>query len=178
MLAFRAGRRAAVRFAAAAVSTAAVLVMAAAPALLLKPGAFFQNTVLFPLGLTRQLTPATSPLPGHLLASTGSAGHLAAIILLIAVGLAFATSLVLRPARNVSAATLRLALGLTLMFALAPATRFGYFAYPAALLGWLALNGYSRGHAEPAGLTGRSDVRHESVVGDSRLLSSSRLLSV
>jgi hypothetical protein len=145
MLAFRAGRRAAVRFAAAAVSTAAVLVMAAAPALLLKPGAFFQNTVLFPLGLTRQLTPATSPLPGHLLASTGSAGHLAAIILLVAVGLAFATSLVLRPARNVSAATLRLALGLTLMFALAPATRFGYFAYPAALLGWLALNGYSRG---------------------------------
>jgi hypothetical protein len=63
MLAFRAGRRAAVRFAAAAVSTAAVLVMAAAPALLLKPGAFFQNTVLFPLGMTRQLTPATSPLP-------------------------------------------------------------------------------------------------------------------
>jgi hypothetical protein len=166
MLAFRDGRRAAVRFAAAAVGTAAVLVVAAAPALMLTPGAFLQNTVLFPLGLTRQLTPATSPLPGHLLASTGSAGHLAAIILLAAVGLAFGTSLVLRPPRTVPAATVRLALGLTLMFTLAPATRFGYFAYPIALLGWLALNRYWGSPAEPAAASAGSDMQDQAVAGD------------
>jgi hypothetical protein len=33
----------------------------------------------------------------------------------------------------------RLALGYTIVFALAPATRWGYFAYPLGLLGWLFL---------------------------------------
>jgi hypothetical protein len=32
-----------------------------------------------------------------------------------------------------------LALGLALMFALSPATRFGYLAYPLGLLVWIAL---------------------------------------
>jgi hypothetical protein len=41
----------------------------------------------------------------------------------------------------VRAADRRVALCLTLMFVLAPATRWGYFAYPVALLGWLALAG-------------------------------------
>ena len=34
-------------------------------------------------------------------------------------------------------ATWRLIIGLTLMFTLAPATRFGYYIYPAGLLAWL-----------------------------------------
>src|SRR5258708_30012604 len=62
-----------------------------------------------------------------------------AMILLIASGLAIAASLVTRPPADPPAAARRLALGLALMFALSPATRFGYFAYPLGLYGWIAL---------------------------------------
>jgi hypothetical protein len=148
MLASRDGARAAARFSIASVATAAALVVAMAPALLIRPSGFLQNTVLFPLGATRQHTPAASPLPGHLLAGTGSAGHAAAIGLLIAAGLAVAASLVVRPPADTRAATWRLAIGLALLFALAPAARFGYFAYPGALLGWLAITARSRAGAE------------------------------
>ena len=48
--------------------------------------------MLFPLGLTKHKTPAASPLPGHLLADTGLAGHWMAVGLLAAAGLAFAAS--------------------------------------------------------------------------------------
>jgi hypothetical protein len=116
-----------------------VLVAAFAPALLAHPGALVQNVVLFPLGLTQHKTPAASPVPGHMLAGLGPAGHAAAIGLLIAAAVGVGASLVLRPPADVRAATIRLAVGLVLLFALAPASRFGYFAYPIALLGWLAL---------------------------------------
>ena len=139
LLVARDGSRAAARFVAAAVVTGAALVAATAPALLTKPGALLQNTVLFPLGLTQHKTPAASPLPGHVLASFGHAGHSAAVGLLVAAGVAVAVSLVVRPPLDVRAAALRLAIGLALMFALAPAARFGYFAYPLALLAWSAL---------------------------------------
>jgi hypothetical protein len=139
LLVARDGPRAAARFAAAAVVTGAGLVAATAPALLTKPGALLQNTVLFPLGLTQHKTPAASPLPGHLLASFGHAGHLAAVGLLVAAGIGVAVSLVVRPPADVPAAARRLAIGLALMFALAPAARFGYFGYPLALLAWSAL---------------------------------------
>jgi len=141
MIAARDGRRAAARFAATAVTAAAILAAALAPAAGAAPAALAQNTLAFPLGLTRARTPAQSPLPGHLLATLGPAGHLAAIILLITAGLAIAASLITHPPADAPAAARRLALGLTLMFALSPATRFGYFAYPAGLYGWLALSG-------------------------------------
>jgi phosphatidylinositol alpha-1,6-mannosyltransferase len=99
-----------------------------------------QNTVLFPLGLTSIKTPAASPLPGHLLAMIGPAGQAVAVGLLIAVGAAVAVSLVVRPPRDGRGAVVRLAVGLAMMFALSPATRFGYFAYPVGLVGWLALS--------------------------------------
>jgi hypothetical protein len=141
MIAARDGRRAAARFAAAAITAAAILTVVLAPAAVAAPAALIQNTVAFPLGLTHARTPAQSPLPGHLLASLGPAGHLTAIILLIAAGLAIAASLMTHPAADTAAAARRLALGLSLMFALSPATRFGYFAYPVGLYGWLALCG-------------------------------------
>ncbi|MGO9055480.1 MAG: hypothetical protein ACLQID_26530 [Streptosporangiaceae bacterium] len=144
MLAARDGARAAVRFAAAAVVAAAALVAVFAPAVLARPAGLMQNLVLFPLGLTKAQTPAASPLPGHLLAMTGPVGDLAAICLLIAAGLAVGASLVLRPPADGQAAALRLAIGLSLLFALSPATRFGYFAYPIGLCGWVVL---SRGAA-------------------------------
>src|SRR5262249_20599011 len=79
-------------------------------------------------------SPAASPLPGHLLATTGHTGHLIAVGLLILAGVIIATLLVYRPPRDVASAAWYLIIGLTLMFVLAPATRFGYFIYPAALL--------------------------------------------
>ena len=98
-----------------------------------------QNSVLFPLGLTHDKTPAESLLPGHLLTAMGSAGHVLSVGLLLAAALAIAVSLVIRPPRDVPAAAWRLAIGLALIFLLGPDVRFGYFIYPLGLLGWLAL---------------------------------------
>ncbi len=78
MFAARDGARAAGRFIAAAVVTAGVLVAALAPAALTSlrgADALVQNSVLFPLGLTRFKTPAESLLPGHLLTSMGTASR-------------------------------------------------------------------------------------------------------
>ena len=118
---------------------AGLLAVALAPAALLDPYAFLQNTVLFPLGLSAHKTPAASPLPGHLLATTGMAGHWAAVALLVAAGLGFAVSLIVRPPADGRAAAWRLALGFAVMFTLAPATRWGYFVYPLGLVGWMVL---------------------------------------
>jgi hypothetical protein len=139
MLAARDAARSAWRFVGTTVVVAVVLSCALAPTALSNPVAFVQNTVLFPLGLTKHKTPAASPLPGHLLAMTGMAGHWTAVGLLIASGLGFAVSLVVRPPADARASALRLALGLAVMFTLAPATRWGYFVYPIGLLGWMVL---------------------------------------
>jgi hypothetical protein len=138
------GRRDGVRFAIGAVATTLTLTAALAPAALLHPSELFLNTIAYPLGLTAAKSPAQSPLPGHLLSGLGPAGHHAAIALLLVSMLGIAVSLLVRPPATALAATLRLALTLTLMFALCPATRFGYFAYPLALCGWLALTGAAR----------------------------------
>jgi hypothetical protein len=139
MLAARDGARAAWRFIGVVILVAALLAAALAPAALLDPYAFLQNTVLFPLGLTRHKTPAASPLPGHLLAMTGMTGHWVAVGLLIAAGIGFAVSLIVRPPADARAAAWRLALGLAVMFTLAPATRWGYFVYPIGLASWMVL---------------------------------------
>jgi hypothetical protein len=139
MLATRDAARTAWRFVGVAILLAGGLSVLMAPAAIVDPPAFVQNTVLFPLGLTRHQTPAASPLPGHLLAETGLAGHWAAVGLLLAAGIAFAVSLIVRPPADTRAVAVRIALGLTVMFTLAPATRYGYFVYPIGLIGWLAL---------------------------------------
>jgi hypothetical protein len=139
MLAARDGARNAWRFLGITVLVGSALAVLMAPAALADPYAFLQNTVLFPLGLTKHKTPAASPLPGHLLAETGMAGHWAAVGLLIAAGVGFAVWLVVRPPTDARAAAWRLALGLTAMFTLAPATRWGYYVYPIGLVGWLLL---------------------------------------
>jgi Glycosyltransferase family 87 len=136
MLRVRDGNRAAVVFSGTSV---AFIVAAAIPALISDPVGAVQNTVLFPLGLTSHLTPAQSLTPGDLLARVGPAGHAAAVALLLLAGLSVAVSLVIRPPQNLRAATWRLAIGLTLMFAFGPAERFGYFIYPLGLAGWLWL---------------------------------------
>jgi hypothetical protein len=141
MLATRDGIKAMWRFIGVVIILAAGLSVAFAPTALSDPTAFVQNTVLFPLGLTKYKTPAASPLPGHLLAMTGSAGHMAAVALLAAAGLGFAVSLIIKPPVDARGAAFRIALGLAVMFTLAPATRWGYFVYPIGLIGWVALTG-------------------------------------
>jgi hypothetical protein len=132
------------RFAAMAIGVTGVLAVAAAPTAMASPEAMLQNTVAFPLGLTKHKTPAASPLPGHLLASVGSVGHWTAVTLMVLFALGYVVWLVLRPPQDVRAVTWRLAIGYAVMFALAPATRWGYFAYPVGLLGWLYLTSEKR----------------------------------
>jgi len=146
LLYVRDGQRAAWRFIAVALSVVAVIV---GPFAILRPGALAKNTILFPLGLASVKSQAASPLLGHVLAQTGAAGHTAVVILLIGSGLAVAVSLVIRPPRDVPAATVRLVIGLTAMFLLAPSTRFGYFIYPAALVLWLLVAKAGRTPATP-----------------------------
>jgi len=52
--------------------------------------------------------------------------------------------LVFRPPQSVPRAVILLAGAMTLMFVLAPSTRFGYFIYPAALAIWLLAAGAGR----------------------------------
>jgi hypothetical protein len=142
MFAARDGARAAGRFLVGAAATALVLIAALAPATLVRgeaAAAMVQNSVLFPLGLTHDKTPAESLLPGHLLTAMGTAGHIVSVGLLLAAGLGIAISLLVRPPRDLSAACWRLAIGLALIFLLGPDVRFGYFLYPLGLIGWLAL---------------------------------------
>jgi hypothetical protein len=139
MVVTRNGARSAVRFTAMVLAAAAALVAALAPAALRHPASILQNTVAYPLGLTSAKSPAQSPLPGHLLATLGSGGHLAALVLLAAAGLAIVASLVMSPPATPAAAARRIAIGLTALFLLSPATRFGYFIYPISLYAWALL---------------------------------------
>jgi Glycosyltransferase family 87 len=134
LLVTRDGKRSAAVMTAASLSVAAVII---GPFAALRPGSLVKNTILFPLGLATVKSQAVSPLPGHLIAQTGHAGRIFVIAMLVATALGVLASLLLRPPRDVPAAAVRLIIGLTLMFLLAPATRFGYFIYPAGILAWL-----------------------------------------
>jgi Glycosyltransferase family 87 len=137
LVAARDGRRGAAWFAVSALVVAGV---ADGPVLVRQPGAMMANTVAFPLGLTKIKSPAASVLPGHLIAQAwAGGGHWLAIALVMISGLAVAWSLAARPPLDRQAAGWRLVTGLTLMFAFAPASRFGYFVYPLGLSAWLLL---------------------------------------
>ncbi|WP_063764122.1 glycosyltransferase 87 family protein [Kitasatospora purpeofusca] len=131
LLAATSGRRAALRAAGTAAAGTAALVL---PSALRSPGPLLQQVFAFPTGRGDLPTPASSPLPGRLLADLGPAGWYAALALLLLAGAAVARSLVRRPPQDTRAAADRLALGLALAFLLAPAGRFGYLALPALLL--------------------------------------------
>jgi Glycosyltransferase family 87 len=135
LLAVRDGKRGVANFTLAAVAVVAVCV---GPFLVNHPKALVVNTIKFPLGLAGVQSAAQSPLPGHIIASTWPhTGHTIVVILLALAGLAVAASLVFKPPRSVPRAVVLLAGAMTLMFVLAPSTRFGYFIYPAGLAIWL-----------------------------------------
>ncbi len=71
------------------------------------------------------------------------------VLLLLAV-IAFAAWLLARPPRDARDATVRLIVLYTVLFTLAPSTRYGYYAYPLALVGWLALTGPGAAGFRPA----------------------------
>jgi len=142
----RDGKRAAAVMTAASLGVVAILV---GPFAVLRPDSLVKNTILFPLGLASVTSQAVSPLPGHLIAQTGHAGRLFVIAMLALTGVAVLVSLVVRPPRTVPSAAVRLVIGLSLMFVLAPATRFGYFIYPGGILAWLLVSYV--GQPAPAG---------------------------
>jgi hypothetical protein len=149
LLAVRDGKRAVGSFTLTAVS---VLVVCVGPFIIGHPKTLVVNTILFPLGLASVRSAASSPLPGHDIAATGHFGHSVVVVLLVAAGLAVALSLIFRPPRSVPRAVWLLAGAMTLMFVLAPSTRFGYFIYPATLAIWLLAvlaGGQSSGEAKP-----------------------------
>ena len=136
LVAARDGRRPAAWLACAAI---AVPIAVDGPVLVSQPAAVVSNTILFPLGLTKIKSPAASFLPGHLIAEAWGPGHLVAIALVLLAGTAVGASLVLRPPRDERTAAWRLVTGLALMFAFAPASRFGYGVYPLGLACWVLL---------------------------------------
>jgi hypothetical protein len=113
----------------------AVSVVLNFPVLLVDPRAFIEHVIRFPLGLGMVTSPAASPLPGHLIASIGSAGKTIAYVLLGLTALAIAIWIVRRPPVTGSDALLRIAVGLGALILLTPATRYGYLVYPLVLLG-------------------------------------------
>ncbi|MFE2409337.1 hypothetical protein ACFXDE_13450 [Kitasatospora sp. NPDC059408] len=147
LLAHRAGLRAAVRGAVTALAGTAVAVL---PGVLLSPRAMAEQVFAFPTGRGEFATPASSPLPGRLLADLGPAGWYAAVGLLLAAGLAIGVSLVLRPPGHLVGAADRLALGLSAAFLLAPAGRFGYLALPVLLACWARAAAPARPLSAPA----------------------------
>jgi hypothetical protein len=133
LLAARDGWRVATRFTVIAVVVAAVCI----GPFLGHARALVVNTIEFPLGLTHITSAAASPLPGHLIAGLGRAGHTAVVALLVLTAVVVAATLVTRPPRTVPRAVFLLAWAMSLMFVLAPSTRFGYFIYPGTLALWL-----------------------------------------
>jgi Glycosyltransferase family 87 len=135
LLAVRDGKRAVSNFTLSALGVVAVCI---GPFIVNHPRALLDNTILFPLGLASVKSAARSPLPGYLIAATWPhTGHTIVVVLLALAGLAVAASLVFRPPRSVPRAVVLLAGAMTLMFVLAPSTRFGYFIYPGGLAIWL-----------------------------------------
>jgi len=129
------GKKAAWAFAGTALGVVAVCV---GPFFVIHPKSLVDNTIKFPLGLASVRSQASSPLLGHIIASTWhTAGNAVVVVLLVLAAVAVGLSLVLRPPRSVTRAVVLLAGAMTLMFVLAPSTRFGYFIYPATLAIWL-----------------------------------------
>jgi hypothetical protein len=142
--------RAAARLTATTVAVTGILALLAAPEALATPAAVTQNLIDYPMGTTKYKTVAASPLPGHLIAGLGPAGRLTVDVLLVLAVLGFVGWLIARPPRDERDAAVRLAVGYAVMFTLDPSTRFGYFAYPLALVGWLALSRRVQGKEEDA----------------------------
>jgi hypothetical protein len=170
MLPARHGRRPALVFTGSGLFGALVSAVVTAPAMLTGPYDLFRNMVLFPLRLTPQQTTAASPMPGQMIA-TGGSGKLLMTVFLVLLITAVCTYLWRRPARDIGTALLQMTAIWTLIFSLAPSTRYGYFIYPLLTLGLRRLvPGRSRTAQRgggPVGVAaGRDTVGQDHVGGD------------
>ncbi len=124
------------------------------PVVLTGPAAVWENVVRFPLGTGLVASPAASPLPGHLVASSVPGGRWVAATLLGVAAVALAVWAWRRPPRTAAAAANLCAVGLLVAILLMPATRFGYLLYPAGFAVWAVAVGRVAG-------TGRRPVPSE-----------------
>jgi phosphatidylinositol alpha-1,6-mannosyltransferase len=130
LVAMRRGLRQAAACAVTGVLWAAVMIV---PAALRDPEAMLDQVGRFPLGLAKVHTPAVSPLLGHGLSQLGVPGQVTNLGLLLLSAAAVTWWTLRRPPRTAVQAANRLAVGLSAMFLLAPASRFGYFLLPVVL---------------------------------------------
>jgi hypothetical protein len=114
------------------------------------PWAFFDNVVLFPLGLSGVNSPAASPLPGHLIVTAFPFLHRA---LPLGVGLIGGAILALylyrRPPQTAAQACNVGGVVMAVITLLAPATRIGYLLYPINFFVWGYLFSDAPGKEDP-----------------------------
>ncbi|MDP9794262.1 hypothetical protein J2S43_002774 [Catenuloplanes nepalensis] len=135
LLLVRGGWRPVLMFTGSGVLAALGSAVLTAPAMPADSRDLVHNMVMFPLRLTSQQTTAASPMPGQVVAADGSAGKLLMIGLLAVVMAAVCAYLWRRPARDLPTAVLQMTVIWSLIFTLAPSTRYGYFVYPLLMLG-------------------------------------------
>jgi hypothetical protein len=101
------------------------------------PWAFFDNVILFPLGLSGVNSPAASPLPGHIIVTAFPFLHRA---LPLAVGLVggalLAWYLARRPPQTAAQVCAVGGVVMAVITLFAPATRIGYLLYPINFFVW------------------------------------------
>ena len=110
------------------------------PFALTGPWAFFDNVVLFPLGLSGVTSPAASPLPGHLIVSAFPFLHRALpVVVGIVGGLLLAWYLYRRPPQTAAQVCKVAGVVMAVITLFAPATRIGYLLYPINFFVWAHL---------------------------------------
>jgi hypothetical protein len=121
-------------------SVLVIVVPVLAAAVGLNAHAFFENVVLFPLGLTKVHSPAASPLPGQALVQLLPGLKRPLTVGLVGGGAAVVLGFLWRHPPRTAYEAAHFA-GWALLFAtlIAPATRFGYLIYPANMLVWAYL---------------------------------------
>ncbi|MEW2019487.1 glycosyltransferase 87 family protein [Rhodococcus sp. NPDC076796] len=133
----RAGTWSAVRVGAVSMALAGAAIV---PPAILDGGALVEHTVLFPLGRADVPTPAGSSVIGGALSAASEYGDIVSSLALLVGAVVIGIRLCVNPPRTFAAACSIAAVGLTVLFLLAPSARFGYFAYPLMFWGmaWIA----------------------------------------
>jgi hypothetical protein len=104
------------------------------------PWAFFDNVILFPLGLSGVSSPAASPLPGHLIVTAFPFLHRVLPVVVGSVGgLLLAWYLYRRPPETTSQVCKVAGVVMAVITLFAPATRIGYLLYPINFFVWAHL---------------------------------------
>lgn len=114
----------------------AVPLLTSVPLFIADPSALFENLIRYPLGLTEQRSPASSPLIGWTITRWVPHGKAITLALLALALVTLALAIARRPPKSIGQAAWWASLILTSIIVLAPATRFGYFIYPGFFAAW------------------------------------------